>query len=91
MDALRLSQIVNNLLSNAIKASEKSSVKIEVNALEEEKVQVSVLDNGIGLNSDEQSVIFNLIRRVCIGDHPKVITGIHVDRCDTAIGWFNNF
>ena len=59
LDALRLSQIVNNLLSNAIKASEKSGVKIEVNFLGEEKVKVSVVDNGIGLNSDEQSVIFN--------------------------------
>ncbi len=59
LDSLRFSQILNNLLSNALKASEKSKIKILVRPLKGQMAKVAVIDNGVGLTKEEQSIIFS--------------------------------
>ena len=59
LDSLRFSQILNNLLSNALKATEKSKIKILARQLKGQTAKVAVIDQGIGLTEEEQSVIFS--------------------------------
>lgn len=57
-DPLRLKQILSNLISNAIKYSpEESTVKIKIR-FEDEKLFVSVIDQGIGISPQAQKRIF---------------------------------
>jgi len=59
-----MERIMLNLLSNAIKFTEKGG-KIEVNIYgEEEKVIISVKDNGIGIPQDKLEMIFNRFAQV---------------------------
>lgn len=62
-DKTKLYQILNNLLSNAIKFTEKGEVnfgyKIKGNLLE-----FFVSDTGIGIDSNDQSVIFDQFRQL---------------------------
>lgn len=59
LDSLRFSQILNNLLSNALKATEKSKIKILARQLKGQTAKVAVIDHGIGLTEEEQSVVFS--------------------------------
>ena len=61
-DPFRLKQILLNLLSNAIKFTESGSVSVIANYsdLTEEttKVEIKVIDTGIGISKEQQSLIF---------------------------------
>lgn len=58
VDTGRLMQVLANLLSNACKFSPpNSTVMIEVKRLDE-KVRVSVIDNGVGISEEFQSRVF---------------------------------
>jgi signal transduction histidine kinase len=59
-DASRLQQVADNLISNAIKFTDRGG---HVEVCVEEKgdlVQVSVIDTGPGLSTDEQSKVFDM-------------------------------
>jgi PAS domain S-box-containing protein len=66
-DSDRLEQILNNLLSNAIKYSpENTNIKIRMQKdnLQPNKLKISVIDQGVGINKDEQELIFNRFSRL---------------------------
>jgi signal transduction histidine kinase len=56
-DRTRILQCIINLLSNAIKYSEKGSVKITAKVIDD-NVELSVIDTGIGIKTEDISKIF---------------------------------
>ncbi|MFO8077481.1 MAG: PAS domain S-box protein, partial [Thermoplasmatota archaeon] len=59
-DQLRLNEVLNNLITNAVKYSAKEGGEISLFAEEEnEKVIVSIKDNGIGMTQDQINHIFD--------------------------------
>lgn len=62
-DPLRIRQIINNLVSNAFKFTEKGSVEIKVEEIENfdkiSKIEITVIDTGIGISQQKQQLIFN--------------------------------
>ncbi|MHB1277428.1 MAG: ATP-binding protein [Bacteroidia bacterium] len=62
-DRIKIEQVVNNLLNNAIKFTENGQVKLEVKLLEENqdqvRIEMKVLDSGIGIPEKDQEKIFN--------------------------------
>ncbi|MEN8243073.1 MAG: ATP-binding protein, partial [Chloroflexota bacterium] len=62
-DTERLRQIINNLIDNAYKyAPENSTITIKVTE-KDQKIQVDVVDQGIGIFPDEQDKIFERFYR----------------------------
>jgi CheY-like chemotaxis protein/CHASE3 domain sensor protein len=57
-DAQRLEQILKNLLSNALKFTEHGSVSLEIRAEAADNIAFVVRDTGIGIEKDQQSLIF---------------------------------
>lgn len=63
-DEKRLKQILINLISNAIKYNEENgSVTINAELKENNKVRVSVIDNGYGLTNQQQADLFKPFQR----------------------------
>lgn len=62
IDKMRLFQVLNNLISNAIKYTEKGKVEVELKILkqseDEDLIAFKVKDSGIGINSEDISIIF---------------------------------
>lgn len=62
-DPLRIRQIINNLIGNAFKFTEKGSVEIRVEEVENKEatstIQIAVIDTGIGISKEKQQLIFN--------------------------------
>ena len=62
-DAVRLHQIVLNLVSNAVKFTSEGTVTVSIDLLSQDddkvKVQFSVIDTGIGINSGKLASIFD--------------------------------
>ena len=56
-DQHRIKQVINNLLSNAIKFTAEGTITIRSDVTDE-GLQVSVLDTGIGIASDQAGLIF---------------------------------
>lgn len=65
-DSKRITIVLNNLISNAYKyadpTKEKSFVTVEFNAIDD-KIQIVVKDNGIGIEASEIDKIFNMFHR----------------------------
>lgn len=61
-DPLRIRQIVNNLTGNAFKFTEEGSIDIKVEELKTDgngsKLQITVIDTGIGISEEKQQLIF---------------------------------
>ncbi len=63
-DRVRLKQVLLNLMHNAIKYNRKDGrVSVSCNKLDEQKVQISVEDTGIGINPEKLEGIFNPFER----------------------------
>ncbi|HZH94604.1 MAG TPA: ATP-binding protein [Flavisolibacter sp.] len=62
-DAVRLTQILTNLLSNAIKFTERGSVHLSVQPVQQHEdiieLQFNVQDTGVGIATDKTKKIFN--------------------------------
>ena len=62
-DPNRLTQILSNLISNAVKFTNEGGIRIGANlesiSESENRLRVEVKDTGIGMNLDEQQIIFN--------------------------------
>jgi signal transduction histidine kinase len=68
-DAVRLAQVLGNLLGNAVKFSQDAG-RITVSArLHGSEVVVEVADDGIGLNAEELSRVFELFYQAPHGQH----------------------
>ncbi|MBA7640051.1 Sensor histidine kinase RcsC [subsurface metagenome] len=57
-DERRIKQVIMNLVSNAVKFTEQGSVKITARVLEDEKLELSVIDTGIGIKQEDLSKLF---------------------------------
>lgn len=58
-DILRIKQIINNLLSNAIKFTPRNGIVDLSIAYIDNRLSISVRDNGIGIPKDKQDYIFD--------------------------------
>ncbi|OKS88122.1 hypothetical protein RG47T_3586 [Mucilaginibacter polytrichastri] len=63
-DRLKISQVLDNLISNAAKYSPKGSEITIKCKVEQEKVHLSITDNGIGIAKNEQERLFDRYYRV---------------------------
>ena len=75
-DDQRLSQIITNLLSNAVKFTpEKGEIRLESRLLGIEnnncKIQIDVIDTGIGINQKTQESLFSSFRQADSGTSRK--------------------
>ncbi|MEL6384155.1 MAG: ATP-binding protein [Cyanobacteria bacterium J06626_18] len=62
-DEKRLKQVLINLLSNAIKFTDTGYIKVEVNAIALNSIEIIVEDTGIGIASDQLNRIFQPFRQ----------------------------
>lgn len=67
-DKNHLENIIFNLLDNAIKYSDKTPEIIIQTRTERNKIKLSVIDNGIGMSTDQLKKIFQKFYRVPTGD-----------------------
>jgi len=81
-DKNMIDTILRNLVSNAIKFSHKGDkIKIVVTDVDK-KLNISVLDNGIGISSDRLSVIFDIDKRTnTTGTDDEMGTGLGLILC----------
>ena len=63
-DKVRLEQILTNLLSNAFKFTEKGSIELGYDIYKKRDIVFFVKDTGIGMNEEEQKIIFDRFRQV---------------------------
>lgn len=65
IDSGRLKLILKNLVDNAIKFTDRGNVTVAVRHLSEEnKVQFTVADTGIGIAEEDRSIIFDIFRQL---------------------------
>lgn len=57
-DSLRISQVLTNLLANAIKFTASGSVTLELSNLNDNRVQFSISDTGIGIKPEQLTKLF---------------------------------
>ena len=75
LDCIRIDQALNNLISNSIKftpANGKVSIKAKV---VENNVEISVSDNGIGIEKDLQDKIFSKFYQIKTPDRQEETMG----------------
>jgi signal transduction histidine kinase/DNA-binding response OmpR family regulator/CHASE3 domain sensor protein len=70
-DATRLAQILRNLLSNALKFTERGSITLRIYALGADSICFEVRDTGIGIEPQQQELIFEAFRQAEAGTHRK--------------------
>lgn len=70
-DPVRLHQIILNLLSNAVKFTSVGSITVRVKLVEEDqqqqKIEFSIIDTGIGIQKDKLSSIFENFQQATSG------------------------
>jgi signal transduction histidine kinase/CheY-like chemotaxis protein len=70
VDAFRLRQVLYNLMSNAVKFTEQGSVCLSISAQQVSQksiLKIAVLDTGIGINTQQQTHIFDVFRQASAG------------------------
>jgi signal transduction histidine kinase/CheY-like chemotaxis protein/CHASE3 domain sensor protein len=70
-DPQRLGQIVKNLLSNALKFTERGGITLRARAAGADAIAISVRDTGIGIEADQQDLIFEAFRQADGSIHRK--------------------
>ncbi len=70
-DSVRLRQVLLNIISNALKFTDQGSVRIETEQIDE-KVQIRVVDTGIGIPPDKLESIFEAFSQVDTSTTRKV-------------------
>lgn len=58
-DGFRLKQVMVNLLSNAIKYTNEGQITINAELHNDARLQVDVIDTGMGINADQQANLFS--------------------------------
>ncbi|MFT6268630.1 MAG: PAS domain S-box-containing protein [Alphaproteobacteria bacterium] len=64
IDPDRLRQVLNNLLSNAIKFTNEGEVVLKAQVTEEQQLEFLVIDTGIGIPIDKQSLLFSKFMQI---------------------------
>ena len=66
-DSLRIRQVLTNLLGNAVKFTDRGRVELRVNSSptgpDHLRLEIAVVDTGIGISPDKQGVIFESFRQ----------------------------
>ena len=57
-DRKRLRQILTNLISNAIRYTNSGSIRVGVERVSDERVEISIADTGMGIDDEDQERIF---------------------------------
>lgn len=92
-DKLHFVNVISNMLDNAVKYSNKENVAITVSTrIENGHVLLSVADNGIGINQEDQKKLFDKFFRVSTGDKHDVkgfgLGLFYVKNICRAHGWW---
>lgn len=87
-DAVRLAQSIGNLLHNAAKfTSPNGKVRLEVQAIDDATVQISVQDNGIGITAQNLPRIFDMFTQGAFApDRAHDGLGIGLSLVSTLVG-----
>ncbi|MBE9064620.1 HAMP domain-containing sensor histidine kinase [cf. Phormidesmis sp. LEGE 11477] len=78
-DQTRFRQVLTNLLSNAVRYTEKGSISIQAQLVPDEsgdRVEISVVDTGLGIDSAEQGRIFEPYYQGDAGQKSDSSTGL---------------
>jgi signal transduction histidine kinase len=67
-DSVHLTNMVYNLLDNAIKYSPANPIIRVKTSSSEERIEIEVVDNGIGISKENQKKIFDKLYRVPTGN-----------------------
>jgi signal transduction histidine kinase len=70
-DAVRLRQMLLNIIGNALKFTEQGSVRVETEQIDE-KVQIRIVDTGIGIPPDKLESVFEAFSQVDTSTTRKV-------------------
>lgn len=86
-DKNRLIQVLINLISNAVKFTEKGTITCKVRKIDN-KIMVSVIDTGIGIEKTDQENVFEKFKQVgdTLTDKPKG-TGLGLPICKQIIAY----
>lgn len=68
IDEIHFTNVVNNLIDNALKYSNGSPVLTIATELVNAEIKISIKDNGIGMNKEAQSKVFDKFYRVTTGN-----------------------
>jgi PAS domain S-box-containing protein len=63
-DSGRLRQILNNLINNAVKFTEKGSITLSIQKVENDLIKFSIRDTGIGIPEERQASLFTRFSQV---------------------------
>jgi len=86
MDCTRIRQVILNLLSNAIKFSDDGTITLVASDNKDGKLMISVADEGIGINPENQQLIFEPFRQVDGSPHRKRSgTGLGLPICKRIV------
>jgi len=89
-DRVKLHQVVRNLVDNAVKFTESGRVTVEVEAVEPDRVAITVTDTGSGIPADALSHIFEPFHQLgAASTRPTNGVGLGlsiVDRLVTTLG-----
>jgi len=75
-DSLKLRQVIDNLLSNAIKFTPAGNVRFTAQIMDNESVQFSVTDTGVGLSEADRVKLFQPFQQATDGRPPEPGTGL---------------
>jgi len=86
-DENMITLVIRNLLSNAVKFTSNGG-KVEINSkLEDNKIVVSITDNGVGIRYEDQQKLFRIdMHHTTIGTNEEVGTGIGLIFCKELVG-----
>ncbi|PKH68324.1 two-component sensor histidine kinase [Flavobacterium sp. ALD4] len=71
-DVYLFSIVINNLISNALKYSDKNTKLAIITTDDDDKIECSIIDSGIGISSKDISKVFNQFFRSNATNHPQI-------------------
>ncbi len=86
-DRAMIRSLMQNLISNAIKFTHKGgSIYISCSKINDEKVEVKVIDSGVGINEDKISKLFRIDENISsIGTNKEKGTGLGLLLCKEIV------
>ena len=85
VDRIRFQQLINNLLSNSVKYSAKNSSITISSMLEQNHILVTLKDQGIGMNEEQLSHIFDEFYKADESRHDFESSGLGMSICKQIV------
>ncbi|MEE8598064.1 MAG: ATP-binding protein [Dehalococcoidales bacterium] len=79
-DRRRVKQVLINLVNNAVKFTDQGSVKIAARVIRDDKLEVRVIDTGIGIKQEDMDKLFQPFQQVDVS-LTKKHEGTGLGRC----------